>query len=138
MWPEPCFFFYVALHLFSLISDNDVNDVVYREEEEIHKLKIELAETQRDRDMLATEVEQIRSEMKQSMTLPIQSITTDTRVGDQPGVCNISFTLKHVVKKVSYSEGKHDEKQNHICGILSMLISISLFCHFQRFDINIC
>ena len=59
---------------------------MYREEEEIHKLKIELAETQRDRDMLATEVERIRSEMKQSMTLPIQSITTDMRVGDQAGV----------------------------------------------------
>ena len=58
-----------------------MNDVVYKEEEEIHKLKIELAETQRDREMLATELERVKNEYKHSMTLPVPSISVNDTGG---------------------------------------------------------
>ena len=40
-------------------------------------MKIELAETQRDRDVLASELERLRSEYKSSMTLPVPSISVN-------------------------------------------------------------
>lgn len=58
-------------------GENDVDDVVYKEEEAIHKLKIELAETERDRDMLASELERTKNEYKDSMTLPLPSVTVN-------------------------------------------------------------
>jgi len=58
-------------------ADGDVNELVFKEEEEIHKLKIELAETQRERDVLASELERLRSEYKSSMTLPVPSISVN-------------------------------------------------------------
>lgn len=54
-----------------------MDDVVYKEEEAIHKLKIELAETERDRDMLASELERTKNEYKDSMTLPLPSVTVN-------------------------------------------------------------
>lgn len=52
-----------------------MSDVVFKEEEEIHKLKIELAETQRDRDLIASELERAKTEFKESVTLPVPSLT---------------------------------------------------------------
>ena len=47
-------------------------------------MKIELAETQRDRDVLASELERLRSEYKSSMTLPVPSISVnDSRAIDE-------------------------------------------------------
>ena len=63
-------------------SDTDVNDVVYAEEEEIHKLKIELAENQRERDMLASELDLVRSELKKEMTLPLSSLNLKNADGE--------------------------------------------------------
>ena len=54
-----------------------MNDVVFKEEEVIHRLKIELAETQRDRDVLASELERIRTEYKSSLTLPVPPISVN-------------------------------------------------------------
>ena len=65
-------------------TEGDVNEVVFKEEEEIHKLKIELAETLRDRDVLASELERIRTEYKNSMTLPVPSISvSDNGIVDE-------------------------------------------------------
>ncbi len=48
---------------------------MYDAEEEIHKLKIELAENQRERDMLSSELERIKSEFKREMSHPSQTTT---------------------------------------------------------------
>eukprot|EP00794_Sanderia_malayensis_P004645 gene4645-5253_t len=68
-------------------ENSDVNDVVFAEEEEIRNLKIELADNQRERDMLSTELERVKTEFKKEMRLPLRSMNvTNFNSNDEPNI----------------------------------------------------
>ena len=95
-----------------------MKDVVYQEEEEIHKLKIELAETQRDRDMLANELERSRNEMKEEMSLPLAS----ANVNDSGVVDEETMEFLRSEKARLIAENEHLLKSNVHLGTLQQIV----------------